>query len=309
MDTPPSELTRTKLMLGVVACDCPTLQIRTPMTSREFKARVLPLIEEELKRMPCMWQTENNANNAWDMLIEMWPDDEPGMGLWDRIRDVILAWICGVLEEQPNDDIKEYWEENADHDDFYYDNREQVDEHGAAAWFPPHREMCEDITEEFWDDVLTRAEHEGDRRREEKETFDSTWDLPREVLETLADVLKDRRPSAESDSALCDAIDQWIGLCSAVPFSWPPAVPSLRLDEVGAGTLRLRLTYEGSRMELLAAIPSGDLFIPPSEWERSFSLCASGVVGIDYNEHFDRLATGGANEKHDFTVSLDFPPP
>lgn len=274
------------------------------MTSKEFKNHVLPLIEADLKTMPCLWQTESDAQNTWDILVDMWPEDEPGIGIWVHIQDLVVGWIARLLEKQPLNDIREYWEENADHDDFFYENRAEVEEIGSAPWFPPVEEMCGDIARDLWDDVLSRVEHEGDRRREEKEAFDALWDGPREALETLAGFLQDRRPSADSDTALREAIDQWIEVCSAIPFSWPPTVPPLNLDEIGAGTHRLRLTYDGSRMELLAATPSTDLFIPSSEWEPSFSLCATKVVGMGWNEHLDRLATAELGSTHDFAVNL-----
>lgn len=275
------------------------------MTSNEFKNRVLPLIEEHLKTMPCLWQTESNARNTWDMLVDMWPEDEPGMGIWDHIQDLVVGWIALLLEKQPLEDIRDYWDENADHNDFYYENRDVVEETGCAPWFPPLEEMCGDIARDLWGDVLSRVEDEGDRRRGEKEAFDSVWDEPREELEILADFLRAKRPPAGSDDSLREAIDQWIELCSAIPFSWPPAVRSLRLDEIGAGTLRLRLTYDGARMELMAAIPSGDLFIPSSAWERSFSLCATKVVGMGWNNHIDRISTAEPGTGHDFAVSLE----
>jgi len=134
------------------------------MNSPEFEARVLPLIEEDLKKMPCLWWTERDADNAWDMLVGMWPDNEPGLGLWDQIEDLIQAWISGLLETQPLDDLRQYWEENADHDEGYYENRQEVEELGAAPWFPPLEVLCDEIARKLWSHVLSRVECEGDRR-------------------------------------------------------------------------------------------------------------------------------------------------
>jgi len=277
------------------------------MTKSEFEARALPRIEEFLRTMPCFWQGEENCENAWDNLIEIYPDHEPGMGMWDRIQDLIRDWIAGCLEKQPVEDLREYWDERTDHDDYYYENREEVEKHGVAPSYPPLEKVCADIARELLGEILNRAESEGDRRREEKEEFDAMWGDPREVLEMLGVFFEEKRTSVEADDALRDALDQWIHACSVIPFQWPAAAPPLRLDETGAGTLRLRFIYDGTRMELLAALPAIDLFIPSAEWECSFSLSANEVSGTDYNDHTERIATSGPNADHDFVVTLDGP--
>ncbi len=269
------------------------------MTKSEFEARVLPLIEEFLRTMPALWPIEDNCENAWDNLVEICPDHEPGMGIWDQIQAIIRDWITTPLEAQPQDDLRQYWEDRTTEGKAFDKERAEAEENGAEAFYPPDEKLCADIARVLISDVLLRAEHEGDRRLEEKYAFESMWDEPRETLEMLVGFFEAKQDVPDIDDLLRSALAQWIEVCSAIPFQWPAASPTLSLCDTEAGALRLRLSYDGSRLELWAARPATDLFIPSSEWERSFLMSAAEVDSTDYNEHCEQIAT------LDFIVSLE----
>lgn len=278
---------------------------RRVLTKAEFEERSLALIEDFLRAMPSFWQTEAPSSNAWDNLVEIWPHHEPGMGVWDQIQELIRDWSACSLRSQPIEDLQDYWDEWVDHDDFYYDNREEAEEHGVAPYYPPLEEMCNDIALELLGDVLNRAENQGDSRREEKDAFEAMWDEPRETLEMFAGFFEEKRATPGIEAPLQDALVQWIQVCSSIPFSWPPAAPTLSLREIGSGTLRLRLSYDGARIELWAPLPATDLFIPSSEWVNSFSMSSAGVSGVEFNEHCERIGSSGGDSTHDFVISLE----
>jgi hypothetical protein len=50
-------------------------------TDPDFESSVTEMIVEELREMPSLWQGDEGSDNAWEMLVHLWPDDEPGMGV------------------------------------------------------------------------------------------------------------------------------------------------------------------------------------------------------------------------------------
>lgn len=137
------------------------------MKPSEFEDHVLPKIEDFLRGMPCVWLLGNNTDNAWEMLVEMWPDNEPGLGLWDEIQDLIRDWIVQILEQQPLDDLREYWEGRTRAGEHFSWDRAKAEKTGEEVYYPPLEQLCQDIAEVLLYDVLRRAEREGLWRQDE----------------------------------------------------------------------------------------------------------------------------------------------
>lgn len=135
------------------------------MSPTQFEARLLPQIEEFLRGMPSVWFTENQADNAWDMLVEMWPGNEPGLGLWDHIQDLILVWMVCVLREQPLDQLREYWETSTSPERGLDRCGDRTARTGDEPASPDLDTLCADIAQSLFGDLLDRAEEEGLRRR------------------------------------------------------------------------------------------------------------------------------------------------
>jgi len=143
------------------------------MTSDEFEERAVPPIVAHLQEMPSLWFTANDAPNAWEMLVAIWPGEEPGLGFWEEIQSVLLGWIAICLERSIPGDLsrpaaREYWEVATWNGSDFDDARFEAEEDGAEApAYPSDEQICQDIAEVLIGEVLRQAEAEGLRRESE----------------------------------------------------------------------------------------------------------------------------------------------
>lgn len=140
------------------------------MTRNEFEKHVVPSIVAHLREMPSIWFTENDAPDAWEMLVAIWPNGEPGLGFWDEIQSVLRGWIAIHLEKAIPEGlsraaVREYWEGATRNGSDFDDARFQAEEDGSEEpAYPPNEEICRDIAVVLLGEVLREAESEGIRR-------------------------------------------------------------------------------------------------------------------------------------------------
>lgn len=139
------------------------------MSEISFLDRVQAQVLETLKKMPALWFTEENAQNAWEMLVQLSTDDEPGMGIGYEIQSVLIGWIEGVVEKQPIDEVREYWIAETYPGSRFSCSDDYLNDPDAAVNGLAMVEISRDVAQEILGSVLSQAEDESRRREEAAE--------------------------------------------------------------------------------------------------------------------------------------------
>jgi len=137
------------------------------MSNANFADKFVRLAIAELKKMPCLWFNDDEADNAWEMLVSIGPEGLPEMGVGDEILRVIVGWIDLIGQKQVPSEIQEHW---ADHTpeglDFHYDKMAYEDRRDVLD-LPSLEEISRAVAAEILPSVMHVAERENYRRLEE----------------------------------------------------------------------------------------------------------------------------------------------
>jgi|GEM_PF-3458869 len=275
-------------------------------TYPDFESTVTTLIVEKLREMPSLWQGEEEADNAWDMLVQLWSNNEPGMGVWDEIRSVVVDWAEDVVTKQPREMVQQYWEEETDQGrEFFWKRKEAESLEDIVT--PVMELMSADVASRLLQEVLNFAEQEGMDREEAAMERDSAWEEPSEWIETLASFLRSQASAEWMEPRDLVTIAQWLHVCKSLPNSWPAAIPVLKLRETGGGDAWLRLTYDGEKLRIDAADACKTQFGKEPIWENVMTIAEDGADG-DSGESIDLIEDAQSDESpRGFNLIFDQP--
>lgn len=275
-------------------------------TEPDFASSVTELIVEKLREMPSLWHDEEGADNAWEMLVHLCLDDEPGMGVSDEIRSVVVDWAEDMVTKQPRQRVQEYWEEETDQGQEFRWKREEA-ESGEEIIDPGMELMSADVANRLIQEVLNLAERESLNRKEAAMERESAWEEPLEWIETLASFLRTQASAYWMEPRDLVTIAQWLHVCASLPNSWPAAIPGLKLRETGGGDAWLRLSYDGEKLLIDAADACKKEFGKEPPWENVTTITEDGADG-DPGESIDLVEDAMCDETpRGFNLIFDQP--
>ena len=247
-------------------------------TDPDFESSVTEMIVEELREMPSLWQGDEGSDNAWEMLVHLWPDDEPGMGVWDEIRSVVVDWAESVVARQPRETVQEYWEEETEQGQEFRWKREEAESQDDAS-NPEMELMSADVANRLLQEVLNLAERESLDREDAAMEREAAWEEPSEWIETLTSFLRAQASAYWMEPRNLVTVAQWLHVCASIPNSWPAAIPGLKLRETGGGDAWLRLSYDGEQLRIDAADACKTEFGKEPPWENVTTITEDGADG------------------------------
>lgn len=212
------------------------------------------------------------------MLVHLWPDDEPGMGVWDEIRSVVTDWAENVVARQPREKVQEYWEEETEQGQEFRWKREEADS-GEEIIDPGMELMSADVANRLLQEVLNLAERESLDREDAAMERDAAWEEPSEWIETLTSFLRAQASAYWMEPRNLVTIAQWLHVCASIPNSWPAAIPGLKLRETGGGDAWLRLSYDGEHLRIDSADACKTEFGKEPPWENVTTITEDGADG------------------------------